>query len=471
MFFVFAMSVSWSHASTEAALASMVSTHYGWSPMRPHMAYVAQMVPVQDLRTVVCTVRPHLAAALLAVIHNLSARRRDERLAALRGITLFKVYDHVAGVGQRYQAEVPVLSFYVRAGANYFVCYSPSADTALARAYVGWTPEKHLEHMPMRVRHAVRTLLLVFCRLRVRFGTGLRLRIVRTCVYADWLFMMHVQRYMNMDTRALAVEWGGAKRVSTERMMHELGDRGSTMELMGAGVNMGDTTDAVSPNFRTYWAMRQYGACARLLGITLPEDDGDAFLRAVLLDPDTSVLRRFCELCGMENISVDMLWPYIQNGVMAPRGVLFRLASQVARNKADWMRLDDHWSPHRAYAVSRGLGWYSNACNVWRQNWIDWSLDAHERFPNMFTIAFRAQVRMLGLWLGRRTPLHVRVARELSRAHYIMHVHPTANATKNANVQYAKHWNLPNVTKSMGAVEIQRIVDEHYQLVQLIKWH
>ncbi len=492
-----------SSASTMPALAHAVAAHYGFIVMKPCDVFIIQVLSPQQLREVVLGASVHrVAADVITALwrENGFQHRRDEYAAAVETALDYPLTS--ACPQGRATSDNDSRNYWVRSGMNYFSYYE-DVNTAIARAYPHWTPAVHLQHMPRRVQRVVKTFLCVLQRLGApMLGRDLRARIVRTYVYADWLFMKHEYATRDMTPQDVKMAWEGGKKVPLARMQLEIAQQRSTHELMQSHFSIGDTDMAArrqatpTERFRVAWTLRRYGECMSAMGLgatTAPIGGSLPHLIAAIVH--TRAWQEFYNMCDTRTISIaDVadefdVFMFVNHDDdtynMGPRILLplfWPLYDWIVRVSAvqhAWGRVDhithvvnDITCIHMA--LQRGYGWCRSLTLrtgvEWRAQWVYWT-PARHAVPYAYTLEFRVQVRII-YQLARHygTDLCATMARCLALAHYVAETHPALSTlSKKSCMDYASRWRMPGIKASMGSLEMQRAVGEHMRVVALMR--
>lgn len=418
--------------------------------------------------------------------------KATKQIAALHGIELFTLTDDMNLTGFTIAYIVSLLTFNgithaIKAGAN-------------PGFFNRTLPTTHYGKLPYRVKRNVIQFLCV-CRhaLPTRLNRDVCMRIVRSYLLAESIYMQSVYTAMLMPMDQLRTQWGGGKRIGKPRMAAELADVQSTRALFYGCSNFGDvaTPDgqvrSPAERLRNAWVLGNYAECARELGGGLIGSDLVELFKMLCQEP--AKWKTLYDACGpsnmplqlilapMENATRDMMYESVPHP--SSKKVLYAVLflAQVTHKRNEWNLFAkshmfyynlSNYPELAEFARERGAAWHIQIGSHSRNDtWLEWWNMWRPRgfFSHGYTLEFRAQASVVMLMFPGNPLLGQTVAKHMARAIYLHNVQdrdtaPTCRWTRAMCIDYMKRFGV-RADKSKGVIGLQSDAHELKCAVQL----
>lgn len=423
------------------------------------------------------------------MIGALFSSKSRKSIAALQGIELFTIVDDMNLPGYTFEYLASVLTYdgithAIKAGANPgFFNRKLDASCSFGK-------------LPYRLQRNVIQFLCVCRHLPTRLNRDVCMRIVRSYLHTETIYMQAVYTSMRMPMDHLRLQWGGGKRISKPRMAAELADVQSTHALFYGCSNFGDTAlnqpaRTPSERLRNAWVLGNYAECAKELGVPITNELITLF-RMLCREP--AKWKILYDACGPENMPLqlilspmehatrDMIYeaqPYVSRKKLV-RALLF--ISQVTYKRNEWhLFAESHMFFYNMgnyrevadFAMERGAGWRVVIESTARNNrWLEWwNLWKPSVSTFAFTLEFRAQASVVMLMFPNNPLLGQTVVKHMARAMYLNNVQrknpdPTSRWTRDKCIEYMKRFGV-RANKSKGVLGLQKDAHELYCAVTL----
>ncbi len=447
-----------------------------------------RMVDVAEFIYIMQHVNTTTRLYMLGVIVDSNSRHK------IRGVELFSITDDPTFSGYSFEYMVSVLTHNgmtqaIKSGANPS-CFKRTLDTSSYGV------------LPYRVQRNVIQFLCICRVLPTRLNRDVCMRIVRSYLHTESLYMQALYMAMMMPVNDLRLQWGGGKRLGRSRMATELADVQSTRALFYGCSNFGDVgmdqqERSPAERLRNAWVLGNYAECATELGLVKIGNDLSFLFRELAQEPGK--WKTLYDACGPSNMPLQSIMKPMESATRdfyyepAPYKSRKKLVSamlflaQVAFKRNEWHLLAKgymffynirHLPELAQFATERGAAWHieigSTEQNIiWLDRWNRWC--SREFVSGWYTLAFRAQAAVVMYMFQCHPELGQTVARYMARAIYIHNVQgadpdPTCKWTRAMCIDYMKRFGM-RVDKTKGVLGLQNDAHELKCAVQLYSTH